>query len=259
MAKKDKIEPGYYITLDPEKYYGYDAVGSSKLKAFAESPLHFHKFTDKPDTAAMKFGRAFHCLMESEKYFNRYYITYEGRSNAVANKHLKEDSREMIKIEDYEKIIDMRDSVLHSSARDYLIQEGFPEVSIIWKDGKIECKGRIDKIIPSGDKHIMVDFKTIMSAAPSDCFRAIANHKYWLQEAHYISGYKKLTGYDAEMVFIFIEKSSPFDVCVVKLSDAARAEALERYKMIMKELKSEIKANNWPGRCSEVLEWEFLE
>lgn len=259
MTKKSKPEPGYYVTLSPDLYYGYDAVGSSKLKAFAESPLHYHKYEDKPDTAALKFGRAFHCLMESEKYFNRYYITYEGRSNAVANKHLKQDSREMIKIEDYEKIIDMRDSILRSSARDYLIEEGFPEVSIIWKDGTLECKGRIDKILPAREKHLMIDFKTIQSATPSDCLRAIATHKYWLQEAHYISGYKKVTETDAEMLFIFVEKTSPYDVCVVRLSDAARAEALERYKVIMKDLKSHVKSGEWPGRCSEVLEWEFLE
>ena len=72
-----RIEPpqcGYYPNIPDEKYRSWKALSCSDLKMVARSPLHYQYGLMNPreDTAALAFGRAYHCyLLERDSFDQR--------------------------------------------------------------------------------------------------------------------------------------------------------------------------------------------
>lgn len=261
------MKPGIYYDLPPEEYYSDDSLGSSRLKAFAESPLHYKKFGEFKDTPQLAFGRAAHVyVLEGPEVFARHYaIMPEGmirRGKQYEAFVALVSGKEIIKPEEFQHILGMREQLLESDARDLILREGYTEVSLFWEQYGIRCKGRLDKLIPATDgPDIMVDYKTTVSADPAKCLRAVETYKYWLQEAHYGIGYSDITEKELDAIFIFQEKTPPYDVCMVRVSNDAGFRAYDMQDSYMLSLAGCIERNNFPGRNAGkgILEWGFRD
>jgi hypothetical protein len=261
-----EIGPGLYYDMPAEQYYGSSALGASKIKAFAESPLHYEKFSEMKDTPALQFGRAVHCyILEGPEVFNREYaVMPEGmirRGKEYQAFLAGAKGKSVIKQDEFDQIVAMRDALLKSDARDLILREGYTEVSLFWDQDGIQCKGRLDKLIPGERVDIMVDYKTTGSADVRKCFRAMDDYKYWLQEAHYGTGYYRVMGRELEAIFVFQEKTPPYDVCLVKMEKAASPVAYDRHTDLMSSLAECTKSKKFPGRNAGkgIFEWGFRE
>jgi hypothetical protein len=268
MVEKLKLDiaPGLYLDMPPEQYYGSSALGSSKLKAFADSPLAYSKYEDMVDTPELSFGRAAHCyILEGVKAFNKQYTIMpngmQRRGKDYTSLVEKSMGKDLIKQQDFDRMIEMKDALMESDACKILKKPGMVEVSLFWEHNGIKCKGRLDKLVKGKSIDLMIDYKTCASAEEYKCMRSMEDYKYWLQEAHYGTGYHKVTGRDIEAIFIFQEKKSPYDVCLVKMSDSASPVAYKRWEDLMDSLAGCIKSKKFPGRNAGkgVVEWGFKE
>ena len=89
------------------------------------------------------------------------------------------------------------------------------------------CRCRVDNapdemvMIPGvGPRKVMIDFKTIEDAGPDACRKAVESYGYDFQSEHYRQTWKAACGEDRAMIFVFQEKSAPFEVgCVYLLNE----------------------------------------
>jgi hypothetical protein len=270
LPKPKPIKDGIYYDMPPEQYYGSPALGSSKLKAFAESPLHYHKYAEMEDTPALAFGRAAHMyVLEGPEIFKENYVVMpEGmiRRGKDYDKLLERaEGKTIVNATEFQHMLGMREQLMNSEAKVYIEAEGAIEVSLFWTMSKIKCKGRLDKLILrevlDTPMDLMIDYKTCASAEAHKCMRSISDYKYYLQEAHYGVGYHRLTKRDAEMLFIFQEKVPPYDICLMKVSDGASPLAYEQHGKLIKKLGKCLKTKEFPGRNADrgIIEWGFYD
>jgi hypothetical protein len=75
-----KTDTRQWLTITPEEYHALDALGSSAIRCFTlEGQLEFYarfvaKLKHKPDTDAMRLGRAFHAAMEGDPDWQGRYV-----------------------------------------------------------------------------------------------------------------------------------------------------------------------------------------
>lgn len=256
--------------MPPEQYYASPALGSSKLKAFAESPLHYEKFHMEEDSESLAFGRAAHTyILEGAEAFHKSYFVLPKkmikRGKAYETVLERAGTKSMIHASKFENILGMQKQLMKSEAAKYIEADGFTEVSLFWtgKKNKIQCKGRLDKLILAETLNrpmdLIIDYKTTVSAEEYKCMRAMSDWKYWLQEAHYGTGYHQITKRDCEFIFIFQEKTEPYDVCLMRMSDDSSPVAYQRHLELMAKLKCCLVNKDFPGRNAGIKEWEFRQ
>lgn len=127
-----------------------------------------------------------------------------------------------------------------------LLRAGKPEQTLIWRDPAtgVMCRAKADWLRPDG----IVDLKTTESAAEDALSKAVHNYGYYLQAAFYLRGFRERhPGVTPFFAFVAVEKSPPYLVHVVQLTERATAhgdrkvgEALERYRDCTA-------AGIWPG------------
>jgi hypothetical protein len=266
LPKPKAIKDGVYYDMPPEQYYGSTALGSSKLKAFAESPLHYDKFHMEEDSDSLAFGRAAHMyILEGAEVFHKHYAIMPEKMIRRGKDYeifiARNPGRDIITATNFKHILGMQSQLMKSEAAKYIEAEGSIEVSLFWtgKKNKIKCKGRLDKLIPRENIDLIVDYKTTASAEEYKCMRSMSDYKYWLQEAHYGTGYHQLTGRDCEFLFIFQEKTAPYDVCLVRMTDQSSPIAYQKHTELMAKLKCCLVNKEFPGRNTGIKEWNFYE
>ena len=263
-------KPIFLPNLSPEMYYGNVSLGSSRLKAFAESPLHYLKYAEMPDTPSLRFGRAAHCYnLEPEYFYDEYVVLPKGlRRGTKAYKAFKSEhlTRAEISESDFNTIVAMNEALMQSCAKDYFTAPGLIESSLLW-DYKaypespeypftIQCKGRLDKLLDDGET--IIDYKTCADASLKGIKKQMKTFKYWLQEQHYVEGLKNIfPKRNPRMIFVFQETKAPYDVAVVRVADEDFREARERYEQLMEQLALCCINHDFPGRHEGIIEWSF--
>ena len=273
VSELDKYPvPMWFINMPPEDYYGMkDRLGASRFKAFTESPLHYLKFADKPDSPALRSGRMIHkAILEHDEFFNEYIVKPEdiGAKNTKAYKAWYADqdqSKEVITETEWQQSEAMKEAFNSSYVGHYLEDYGLAETSILWdhecENGfKIPCKGRLDYLVQQESKvDLIIDYKTCTDASPKAMWKAMKNYKYYFQEAHYVSGYREAWRGDrsARILFIFQEKTAPYDVGACMVDDETFYYALQEYRRQMELLSECFLDNNFPGRNSNIMRWSY--
>lgn len=146
----------------------------------------------------------------------------------------------------------MRDSVLqHPLARKIFEREGNAEVSLFAEHMGVPIRCRFDYLPDEGG--IVVDLKTTGTKASPAAFRRAANdYGYHIARAHYLDVLKRVTGRDAEMLFIVVEKAPPHLVAVHQLN-ADFARIGEDYSLEARDIyKRCVETGEWPGYPNEI-------
>jgi hypothetical protein len=109
--------------------------------------------------------------------------------------------------------------VAHSRLAEYGIafDPARSELCAIAQIENIWCRAMFDNV-PTDPVLPIFDFKTCEDASPDACLRAILNYGYDIQAEHYRAVWKASTGEDRGFIFIFQEKSAPYEVCLIRLS-----------------------------------------
>jgi hypothetical protein len=99
-----------------------------------------------------------------------------------------------------------------------IFEDGKPEQTIVWQDGDIWCRARLDYL--RNDHKVILDYKTTDSADPETCIRKIASMGYDMQASFYKRGLVACGGTeDAVFVFLFQEITAPYACCLIGLSE----------------------------------------
>lgn len=123
--------------------------------------------------------------------------------------------------------------LMHPTAGPLLSGAGKPEQSLFWRDPAtgVACRARIDWLPPVGKsgRIINCDLKTARDASADGFAKAIGEHGYHQQAAHYEDGLLALTGAEtAASVWVVIESTAPYLVAVhqAPIVDLGRGRAL---------------------------------
>jgi hypothetical protein len=245
------------LTFD--EYAAIKATNWSTLRAMAISPKHYQYAltTPRPDTPAMRLGRAVHTATLEPDVFPLQWTVYDGRrAGKVWDEFAAVNAdKSILTVDEYETALAIRDAVhAHKSAR-RLLRYGKPEVSLRWVDKQTRqrCKGRLDWL--RGDT--LIDLKTSRDVDPHAFGRTAAQLDYHGQLAFYRRGLLA-TGHNPGPVYIIaVENSGPFDVMVYEVDDDVLAWGDEIVGSLLHQLKVCRKRRSWPGRDSGVQELQY--
>ena len=246
-----------YITRS--NYWTHPGVSQSQLRDLARSPMHYHakhvaRTATTEETAAMRFGSAFHAaVLEPESFAFEYVVaTWDARTKAG-----KEDrdaalasGAKILSADDMETISAMA-AALRSDplASRILDARTHTEHPIAWECPVtgVLCKGKPDACVSIGGSVSLVDLKTTTDADAESFARSIANFGYHVQAAHYCAGWSASVGTVDSFTFIAIEKTAPYAIGVYELSADAMARGQTRRLALLDKLAECRSSNRWPG------------
>jgi exodeoxyribonuclease VIII len=242
-----------------------------------QTPHHYrHWLTAEQtkDTPAMLLGRAFHALVLQPDVFARTFceaIDHPYKRPTSRQINAKKPSPEsvaairywsewdsshtgMVELDgdDMQAVVGMYDAVMGHPLAGPAIANSQHEVVARWVDPRtgIECKAMFDAWMPSAA--LVPDLKSTIDARASAFARSCANFRYHLQSAHYRAAVKALTGENADMPFIAVEKEPPYAVNVIRLGP----DSIDRGDFIRDralDLLAECLATDtWPGHGDSV-------
>lgn len=265
------ITPGVYTGMPAPDYHAIDALSASGAKHLLRSPAHYLAQKEKPmePTAAMRLGTAVHTMiLEPEKAdIEIARAPKVDKRTKVGKETLELFEREhqgklILDADAYDRAAAIAEAVSKHPIAAKLLQGGQSEVSMLWKayDG-IPCKARFDYYKGDG----IIDVKTTQDASPEGFARSIASLKYHMQAAHYLQGYREVTGWDAEhFTFIAVESEAPHAIGIYVLDEPS----LQSGRMLMERAAFAFqKANDrasWKGYNPEpmtisVPSWALLD
>lgn len=266
---------GCVIRDEPADLYhmrSLEIASASGMKEILRSPAHFKHWAENPEddkeSAALTFGRAFHCAtLEPDVFASTYTVTpadapsYPTQRQWDAKKPSPDSVRAMdwwlaweaenkgrilLSTADYDRAQKMAESVRAHPVAAGLLMGGEREVTFRWTDDVtgVKCKARADLYAPG---EFLMDLKTCRDASPEGFGRAVASYSYDLQQAHYIDGIRSAGDRIRWFVFLAVESFAPF-VCQPHVLDVKAEERGHALRMTALRRQAECLHNNrWPG------------
>lgn len=252
------------IVLDmPEaEYHAHPALSSTGARKILESPATFKYWREHPEPprAAFDVGTAAHSKVLGVGAQIAVIPTEMLASNGAASTR---DAKEFIaearaagfvpvKEDVAAEVDEMAEAILaHEEARALLEQPGNPEVSVFGTDPDtgVEMRARFDYLPDfTADDAWAVDLKTARTASPDGFARAVADHRYDIQQEWYLHLYALVTGdFTARMKFIVVEKEPPHLVGVHPLSAEFADMGRRRVRQALEKYAACAAAGIWPG------------
>lgn len=130
-------------------------------------------------------------------------------------------------------------------------KKGKPEQTLVWQEGPIWCRARVDWLHESGA--YMDDLKTSSASAnPDDWTRTLFGAGYDIQAAFYLRGLKALTGQDATFRFVVQENYAPFALSVIALAPDALALAERKVRRAIELWRACLDCDLFPGYPTQI-------
>jgi len=264
------MKSGIYKNISNEAYHASAGISRSGVMAFRMSPLHYwHDYINpareaREPTLSMLMGEALHTdLLEPELFSKKFLIIPSIDKRTTAGKEFfnkinsEKGIKKLIKMEDYNVISEMRNSILsHPEAKD-LIKGANYETSIYWNDLETEilCKARPDII----HENMIIDLKTTDNASPQAFKYSILNYGYHVQAAMLIDGQNYINNLSENkinqnnFIIIAVEKKPPYAVAVYILDPATIEKGREIYKSTLIEYKKCLEENRWSSYPTQII------
>jgi hypothetical protein len=261
------IVPG----LPEHEYHARPELSSTEARLILDSPAKYRWKKDHPPLVepSKKFdvGSAVHSKVLGTGYeavvIPPDYLATNGAASTTAAKTFIAEARAAgkipLKIEEFEPIDQQAEAVLaHPAAKQLFAQPATAEVSVFATDPEtgIDVRGRFD-FLPNdftlgAPSRVAVDLKTARDASPAGFTKSIADYQYDVQRSWYLDALKWVTGEDAEMVFVAVEKEPPYLVAVHQLPtiwvEMGRTKA-RRAREVYAEC---VASGEWPGYGNQV-------
>jgi hypothetical protein len=248
-GRKAELIPGVYPNVPEDEYFRWKAVSHSKLSPMAgKTPAHCKYAMDHPKerTDAMTLGSAVDCLVLSPTLFNDRFAVAEQcaamtlkaercsktgviRLNSV-NPHWycsQHATGKTIENLPYTKLTPDQSSTAYAMAKSVLDHPGASvllaaceetQLSLVWRENNLLCKGRLDGL--SSELKTVIDLKTCADASPEAFSRKIADFGYHRQAAMYLRGCS-YHGIDVQnYVIIAVENEPPHAVALYTLTES---------------------------------------
>lgn len=246
--------PGIHGGISNRDYHADPALGSTSLKTLAtRTPAHYqHEKLHPKFSDAFTLGTAAHSLILENSTENIVTVDADSWMTKAAKEEKAAalaDGKQPLLLKEWAQVIAMRESVMRHPLAKTALTGGTPEESVFWAhESGTALKCRPDMLHQGGKLgNLIVDLKTVQSAAPEEFSKSAANFGYHIQQAHYQAGLKAATGDAFAFAFVLVEKSAPYFVSVVELhaDDVARgADMVERSIRIFNECQA---SGKWPA------------
>lgn len=205
------------------KAYSGEYVSSTLLSSFRKSPYLYWAtikgFIERTDTPAFRFGRLAHkMILEPERAFMDAYAV-GGPVNPKTGKPFGQETKAwadyeaeigkpIVSEDDYDKVRAMRYSVMtHPEAAPFLTGHMYETIFRAETCG-VNCQIKVDAINGRGNDIYLVDLKTCddLNFFEQDA----ARFQYVHQAALYHMVFQLVTGVDARVYIVAVEKRMPF-------------------------------------------------
>lgn len=145
-----------------------------------------------------------------------------------------------------------------------LFEDGRAEQTVIWQEGQTWCRCRPDWM--TGDRDILVDYKTTENAEPDAFARQIGRMGYDLQAEFYTRGVHatKFENKEPKFVLLVQEITKPYLCSLVALSAAFRTVGQAKVKRAIQRWDKAMADHDWPGypariAYAEPTAWQLAE
>lgn len=261
-------EPGVYTI--PDAIYHADPVPGGSLSStgarrlLSASPAHFdhERRNGRTLTRAFSFGHAAHELVLGIGGGIVEVDADSWRTNdAKAQRDLAyAEGKTPLLPPDAQIVRDMAAAIRRHPLASALLDpaNGEPEQSIFWQDQAtgVTRRCRLDWL-PNhrpGRRTIIPDYKTAVSAHPEDFRKAAANYGYHMQDDWYTDAVRAVRR-DTDIAFVFIvqEKTAPYVVSVVQLTETARHLGHRQNRRAIDTYADCTRTGHWPGYSDDVI------
>jgi len=252
-ARRGVARHGHFFkggTLNHQTYSQLPGINWSTLRAAAKSAAHYQHRLSHPveETPAMRFGRAVHTAVFEPDRFPLEYVVYQGGRRAgneweaFAEIHA---AQTIIKAEEYETALAIRDAVRTHPVARKLLRSGKAEQTITWTDEEtgLACKGRLDWL----GRKAALDLKTTGDIEARTFGRLAAKMLYHCQLAFYDAGLRA-NKLQRSWKIIAVEAEPPHDVAVFDVDEDALYAGEEQVREMLRLVADCRKTKRWPGR-----------
>lgn len=193
------MEDGIYFNLPDEVYHSEKRLSSSGIRDILDNPTFFwfksnlNPLREEKPTEAMTDGKIFHAMILEGENFNKKFKVTPPEIEAL-NKNCSE--YRMWKAAQTAEIVPYAKYTKFNLICEYLKEDGqlldcdilkggFPEVSILWTEGGIKRKARIDYMKQSGIIDLKSFLKTKKSPLSSFVSQYFFSFRVYLQLIYY--------------------------------------------------------------------------
>jgi len=281
------LSPGIYADIPDTRYHADNlgnqpSLSNSIAKELLRSPLHawtahpkLNPEWEPTERKTFDIGRAAHraVLGKGGDYvaIPESILASNGAASTKEAKAFIEDARESGLTPLKEAEVDLVQTMaahLHFrlGQMGITLDPAHSEITALAEIDGALCRCRVDNapdapvMIPGiGPRKVMIDFKTIEDAGPEACRRAVENYGYDFQWEHYCQTWRAASGEGRDMIFVFQEKSAPFEVgCVYLLNEPGHSgdfgEDASQKVAAARALWNEcLSRNEWPGYPSGII------
>jgi len=230
IATPEVVSGRFVQGMDEDEYHAHPALSASGMKVLLRSPKHFRlaRTVNKPkpefDVGHAAHARVLGVGLPIAEIPAGLLSTDGGiRSNAAKDfvAEARAAGKTPLKPAVYADVVRMSDAVLtNAKARSLLEVDGFTEVSLFAEDPAtgVHLRGRIDRLAGS----TLIDLKTTTDVRPRKLVTAVVDNNYDLSAETYRYLIELVLGEKpSPMHLIFVEKTPPYEVRVVRLADPA--------------------------------------
>ena len=255
----------------------------STLKHMAVSPalLKWRVEHPRPDTPALRLGRAIHCrILEPKKFVNRWITTEpcsaqkkngercgsggslydKGKWYCKVKGHAPKGSKEappdveVLAPEELELAKICGQNVLNHKVAAEMLEGGKFEESVEWENPEtgITCRGRLDCLKPSE----VIDLKSSRKETPRQFELDAARNLYHGQIAWYHDGAMqagRIPQDAANPAIIMVSTAEPYDVAVFAVTDPVLEAGRNLYRDLLRRYAECQTADYWPGIAPDLI------
>lgn len=206
-------------------YHEHPALSYSTGKLLLRSQQHYlHARANRETSDEFDFGHAVHALVlgVGEEIVEIPHTTYRTKEAREMRDQAHAEGKVPLKAAEFAVVKACAEAVLaHPTARAWLDAEGETEVPLFATDPEtgVEIRGKLDRLVKLGKRHVPVDLKTVTDAREGPTFRAVRDYDYDMQAAMYRRLVRLARHVEpSPMVLICVEKAAPHGVAVWQLA-----------------------------------------
>lgn len=249
-------DTGIISNMPEAVYHRLKRFSCSGIKAILRSPAHLKSQVDKAETSFMKQGSLIDvALTEPARLEKDYFVIPD---DVVQNPRYKSyqavlekaGSRIIVKQQDMDKALRIRDAVHTHSTASQIIEGAQSQLVAFWGEntryGRVGMKARIDFFNPK--TNMLIDLKTTDDANAWSFGKKIAQFGYHIQDACYTRGLEAANDFQLSadsFVFLVVEREAPYGIKVYELPDRARNVGWQKYQEGVETYASCLTSNRW--------------
>ena len=236
--------------MTDKEYFARPELSQSDLKLLAKSYKHFLLKKEQPEEEKeyFNFGNAYHCLiLEPEKFNDNFVILPECDRRTKIGKEIFEsfslhsEGKILIKNDEYNTLLAMQKVFNYSIIQfdlHHLFENSAVEEALTFEVQNVPARAKLDLI--DCDNFAIIDLKTIANFDMSWEY-VIKKYKLHWQAFWYRQAARHNFKENFVFYFVFQEKSEPFGVKVIQLSESYYELAYNEISIILDKYKNWIK------------------